>query len=119
MSWDGKWIDSIRFDSIQVYSTLLLLQWTALSRICGLSAPDGGQGGIRGAVQGLSALLDTHGAVVAHLLVVLRADTQNDWRLQLLSQFRVEGCQWDGKGKRDRGRETKMQSILRQMNHGR
>lgn len=77
------------------------MQWAALSRICGLPASDGWQGGIRGAIQGLSALLDTHGTVVAHLLVVLRADTQNDWRLQLLSHLQQdERCQSGmGKGK--------------------
>lgn len=108
---------------IVTHSTILSpLQWLAVSRISGLPASNGGQGGIRGVVQGLPALLDTHGAVVAHLLVVLRADTQNDWRLQLLSPFSNE--QWErererGKRKRKREGELKMQSILRQENRER
>lgn len=117
MSWDGEWWRPMM---MQIVTFLFPLQWLAVSRISGLPASDGGQGGIRGAVQGLPALLDTHGAVVAHLLVVLRADTQNDWRLQLLSPFSNE--QWErerGKRKRKREGELKMQSILRQENRER
>lgn len=81
----------------------ILLQWLALSRISGLPASDGGQGGIRGSVQGLPAMLDTYGAVVAHLLVVLRADTQNDWRFQLLSSSATN----NGKGRGENGKRKR------------
>lgn len=64
---------------------MLFLQGPALSRIRGLPATDGFEGGLCGAVQRLSALLDTNGAVVAHLLAVLRTDPQDDRSLRLLS----------------------------------
>lgn len=86
----------------------ILLQWLALSRISGLPATDGGQGGIRGSLQGLPAMLDTHGALVAHLLVVLRADTQNDWRFQLLSSSATNNGK--GRGENGKGKEKEKEN---------